>query len=98
MNSSLHFLDTLEQIIHNRKTSGAEGSYTAKLFADGILRIAQKVGEEGVETALAATTDDKSKIISESADLIFHLMVLLAAKNIKLSEVIAELRTRQNSK
>ncbi|MFT5164616.1 MAG: phosphoribosyl-ATP pyrophosphohydrolase/phosphoribosyl-AMP cyclohydrolase [Alteromonadaceae bacterium] len=90
----LTFLADLEQVIKSRKTADKDSSYTAELFASGIKRIAQKVGEEGVETALAAAVGDLEELKNESADLLFHLLVLLQANNIELSEVISVLQTR----
>jgi phosphoribosyl-ATP pyrophosphohydrolase/phosphoribosyl-AMP cyclohydrolase len=84
---SLYCLAKLSETIESRKKENSEGSYTAKLFEDGIKRIAQKVGEEGVETALAAVTGDEEELANESADLIFHLLVLLSAKGIDLAKV-----------
>ena len=71
------FLYELESVIKSRKTADPDSSYTAQLYAAGTKRIAQKVGEEGVETALAATVRDKAELTSESADLLYHLLVLL---------------------
>ena len=88
------FLQELERTIDVRLKSGAEGSYVAKLASQGIGRMAQKVGEEGVETALAAVSQEDSKFISEGADLLFHLMVLLRAKGFSLSSLAEELRGR----
>ena len=71
------FLCELEGIIAQRRAVAPEESYVAKLMAQGTARIAQKVGEEGLETALAAMKDDRAELLSESADLLFHLLVLL---------------------
>jgi phosphoribosyl-ATP pyrophosphohydrolase/phosphoribosyl-AMP cyclohydrolase len=94
----LAFLGLLENIIANRVADQPEGSYTAKLFAKGPSRIAQKVGEEGVETALAAVTRDDAGLISECADLVFHLLVLLKSRQLTLEQVVAELQARHASK
>jgi phosphoribosyl-ATP pyrophosphohydrolase/phosphoribosyl-AMP cyclohydrolase len=94
----LAFLALLEQIIANRIADQPEGSYTAKLFADGPGRIAQKVGEEGVETALAAVTRDDDGLVSECADLLFHLLLLLKSRDLSLELVVDELRARHASK
>ena len=94
----LAFLALLENIIANRIADQPEDSYTAKLFAKGPGRIAQKVGEEGVETALAAVTRDDEGLISECADLVFHLMVLLKSREINLERVVEELKARHASK
>ncbi|HEC2748945.1 TPA: phosphoribosyl-ATP diphosphatase, partial [Campylobacter jejuni] len=72
-------------------------SYTAKLFKSGTKRIAQKVGEEGVETALAATVKDKEELICEAADLMYHLSVLLADANLSFSDVISKLKERHKA-
>ena len=90
----LVFLANLEKLINERKTADPKSSYTAQLFAKGTKRIAQKVGEEGVETALAATVKDKDETICESADLLYHLTVLLADGDLTLSDVIGKLRER----
>lgn len=93
----LGFISYLEDLIEGRKTSDPDSSYTAKLLQGPLRRAAQKVGEEGVETALAAVAETPEKLTSESADLIYHLLVLLAAKDVKMSDVIAELRSRHSS-
>jgi phosphoribosyl-ATP pyrophosphohydrolase/phosphoribosyl-AMP cyclohydrolase len=87
-------LRVLESIILDRKERPAEGSHTARLFEKGPLRIAQKVGEEAVETILASASENKKATISESADLLYHLSVLFAAKGIRWEEVEEELRGR----
>jgi phosphoribosyl-ATP pyrophosphohydrolase/phosphoribosyl-AMP cyclohydrolase len=94
----LAFLALLEKIIANRIADQPEGSYTAMLFAKGPSRIAQKVGEEGVETALAAVTRDDDGLVSECADLVFHLMVLLKSRDLPLERVVEELKARHASK
>ncbi|HNM27768.1 MAG TPA: phosphoribosyl-ATP diphosphatase, partial [Saprospiraceae bacterium] len=89
------FLDTLEQVIQMRRDSAEPGtSYTAQLMARGIPKIAQKLGEEAVETVIEALRDDRERLLNECADLMYHFLVLLAAKNIRLSEVEAVLRER----
>ena len=90
----LAFLASLERLIAQREVDRPEGSYTTKLFDAGIKRIAQKVGEEGVETALAATAGDGEELLNESADLLYHLLVLLRARNLELSDLTAVLRSR----
>lgn len=87
-------LRTLESIIIDRKDHPEEGSRTTKLFTKGPLRIAQKVGEEAVETILASASGDNTATVSESADLLYHLSVLFAAKGIRWEEVEEELRGR----
>ncbi len=94
----LAFLALLENIIANRIADQPEDSYTAKLFAKGPGRIAQKVGEEGIETALAAVTRDDEGLVGECADLVFHLMVLLKSRELDLERVVAELKARHASK
>jgi phosphoribosyl-ATP pyrophosphohydrolase/phosphoribosyl-AMP cyclohydrolase len=94
----LAFLALLENIIANRIADQPDGSYTAKLFAKGPSRIAQKVGEEGVETALAAVTRDDAGLISECADLLFHLLVLLKSRELTLGQVADELKARHAAK
>jgi len=90
----LGFLAYLEALINARKTASPDESYTAKLLQGPLRRIAQKVGEEGVETALAAVSETDDKLVSEAADLIYHLMVLLSAKDQTLEDVMAELQKR----
>jgi len=90
----LGFLGYLEDLIEGRKTADADGSYTASLLQGPLRRAAQKVGEEGVETALASVAETDDKLTSEAADLVYHLLVLLAAKDVKFESVIAELKSR----
>jgi phosphoribosyl-ATP pyrophosphohydrolase/phosphoribosyl-AMP cyclohydrolase len=90
----LGFLAQLSGIITQRSLEAAPGSYTAKLLAGGVARMAQKVGEEGVEVALAAVAHSDDKLIGESADLLFHLLVLLQARNLRLDAVVTELAAR----
>ena len=90
----LAFLAGLERLIRERSEQRPEGSYTTGLFEAGVKRIAQKVGEEGVETALAATAGDRDELINESADLLYHLLVLLRARETTLAEVITVLQSR----
>ena len=94
MAERLSFLATLESVIAKRAADQPEESYTAKLFAQGSRRIAQKVGEEGVEVALAAVAEGDDKVISESADLMFHLLVMLKHRGLSLERVVAELQAR----
>ncbi|MGD1841306.1 MAG: bifunctional phosphoribosyl-AMP cyclohydrolase/phosphoribosyl-ATP diphosphatase HisIE [Thermonemataceae bacterium] len=88
------FLEKLRQIIEDRKQHPAEKSYTSKLFKKGINKIAQKVGEEAVELVIEAKDDDKGLFLGEAADLLFHYLVLLEAKDIRLDEVITTLEKR----
>ncbi len=90
------FLDELENIVANRRASTPDESYTARLFAKGKHKIAQKVGEEGLETAMAGVAQNDERLIDESADLLFHLLVLLNERNIPLRTVLAQLSTRHN--
>ena len=92
--SGVGFLTRLQHIIAERASESPESSYTARLLAAGTQRMAQKVGEEGVELALAATTDDRNKIIDEAADLLYHTLVLLRAKGLDLEDVTARLAER----
>ena len=93
-NRDLGFISELERIIQERLQNPSGDSYTAKLAADGTQRIAQKVGEEGVELALAAVTGDRTEIVDEAADLVYHLLVLLADRDMSLSDVAERLRSR----
>ena len=94
----LGFLPRLEQVIAARVAGRPEGSYTARLFAEGPARIAQKVGEEGVELALAAVGDDDAKVTGEAADLLYHVMILLRSRGLSLTDVAAELELRHASR
>lgn len=88
------FLAELDALIAKRQAARPQGSYTTQLFDAGIRRIAQKVGEEGVETALAAVVQDDAALLGEAADLIYHLNVLLRARNLALEDAVAVLRER----
>ncbi|WP_413685624.1 bifunctional phosphoribosyl-AMP cyclohydrolase/phosphoribosyl-ATP diphosphatase HisIE [Proteus sp. NMG38-2] len=88
------FLYELENILRERKNASPDSSYTARLYASGTKRIAQKVGEEGVETALAATVNDREELRNEASDLLYHLMVLLQDQSLSLSDVIGCLQER----
>jgi phosphoribosyl-ATP pyrophosphohydrolase len=88
-------LEQLESTILGRRTADPGSSYVAKLFAKGMPKIAQKLGEEAVETVIAAVGGDRQAIVYEAADLLFHLTVLLAAADIPLAEVMAELERRE---
>lgn len=92
----LKFLQDLEELLYERKNSMPSGSYTTSMFEKGLDKIAQKVGEEAVETVIASKNDDDKETIAETADLIFHLMLLLAEKQIPLHEVIKVLRKRHD--
>ncbi|MEH8020425.1 MULTISPECIES: bifunctional phosphoribosyl-AMP cyclohydrolase/phosphoribosyl-ATP diphosphatase HisIE [Rheinheimera] len=93
----LAFLYELEQVIQSREGAEPSSSYTASLFAKGVKRIAQKVGEEGVESALAAMAGDKAELANEAADLIFHLLVLLRSQQLELNDVVRVLQQRHNT-
>lgn len=91
---SLAFLGELERVIERRIADSDGASYTAKLFAAGNRRMAQKVGEEGLEVALAGVCEDDAKLVSEAADLLYHLAVMLKARGLGLPNVVAELESR----
>jgi phosphoribosyl-ATP pyrophosphohydrolase/phosphoribosyl-AMP cyclohydrolase len=94
---SLGFLAELDALVASRHDERPDGSYTTKLFEGGIRRMAQKVGEEGVEAALAAVAEDDDALIGEAADLVFHLMVVLRARGIGFDAVAGELAARHTS-
>lgn len=94
MAQRLEFLSRLEQIIAQRIADPPAGSYTAKLVDEGLTRIAQKVGEEGVELALAAVAQSDEAVVGEAADLLYHTALLLKAKGLSLAQVVAELESR----
>ena len=87
-------LSDLEKIVHERAHSGDPDSWTAKLFARGIDKAAQKLGEEAVETVIAAVKGDRQGLVSESADLIYHWLVVLGLSGVPLSDVLKELESR----
>ncbi len=87
-------LSDLEKIVAERGRSGDAGSWTAKLFAGGMERAAKKFGEEAVETVIAAVGGDRDALVSESADLVYHWLVVLAVAGVPLSDVLAELERR----
>ena len=95
--SDSSFLETLEAVIERRLSEAPEGSYTARLAAQGTIKVAQKVGEEGVELALAAAAQDKGRVVAEAADLLYHLLLLLRLRQLKLSDVVAELEDRHRN-
>ncbi|HET7269368.1 MAG TPA: bifunctional phosphoribosyl-AMP cyclohydrolase/phosphoribosyl-ATP diphosphatase HisIE [Oleiagrimonas sp.] len=92
--SDVAFLGELDALVAERHAKRPEGSYTTRLFESGTRRIAQKVGEEGVETALAAVAQNDDELLGESADLVYHLLVLLQARGLGLTDVVAKLRSR----
>jgi phosphoribosyl-ATP pyrophosphohydrolase len=87
-------LDRLYEVLVSRKDADPAKSYTAKMYAKGVIKIAQKVGEEGVETALAAVAEERENMLAESADLLYMLLLLWAAKGVKPEEVYAVLDER----
>ncbi len=92
------FLAKLEQVIHQRAAARPDGSYTSKLLASGWTKIAQKVGEEGLEAALAGAGGRDSEVVEEVADLFYHVLVLLKARGLTLEQVIGELRGRHEAR
>ena len=94
----LGFLGQLETVIASRIAQNTEGSYTARLYSQGVKRMAQKVGEEGVEVALAAQGADNAELVSEAADLVFHLALLLRSRDLSLDAVGAELAARHKAR
>lgn len=95
MNETAATLAALTETIESRKDGDPQSSYVAGLFAKGSKKIAQKVGEEAVETAMAAAEGDDKALVSESADLLFHLMVLLSSRGLSIRNVAAELARRE---
>jgi phosphoribosyl-ATP pyrophosphohydrolase/phosphoribosyl-AMP cyclohydrolase len=92
------FLARLEEVIKRRIASRPDGSYTAKLMAEGTRRVAQKVGEEALELALAAVAQSDQDVIGEAADLLYHTLLLLQVKNLSLARVTAELELRHKAR
>lgn len=95
--SAISFLTTLEQVIEARIESGDDSSYTARLLREGVKRISQKVGEEGLETALEGVVGTAEKLSEEAADLLYHLLVLLQARELRLADVVAVLQHRHGN-
>ncbi len=95
--SNIDFLMTLQGVIDQRLREPTEASYTARMAARGELKVAQKVGEEGVELALAAVAEDIDRVTEEAADLLYHLVLLLAVKGLTLADVVAELERRHRT-
>ena len=91
------FLDTLQEIISERKKNPKTDSYTTRLFTHGIKKMAQKLGEEATETAIEAVDGSKERLVEESADLLYHLLVMLQAKDLDLDRVVAALESRHKS-
>ena len=96
--NNIQFLDYLFQLVKKRKIELSENSYTTSLFKKGTDRIIQKVGEEAVETVIAAKNKDKEEIINEASDLLFHLMVMFADQEIEFSEIVQNLQKRHSDK
>jgi phosphoribosyl-ATP pyrophosphohydrolase len=94
MTKSPDTLARLEQVIAQRRAASPDASYVARLYQRGLPLIARKLGEEGVETVIAALTGSRAELVGEAADLLFHLLVLLGAKDVPLAEVLAELDRR----
>jgi len=92
------FLGTLEEVIAQRIADRPEGSYTAKLLAAGTRRIAQKVGEEGLELALASVAQSDAEVVGEAADLFYHVLLLLKSKQLSLARVVEELEARHQGR
>ena len=88
------FLDYLESVIQDRKNNPTDKSYTSSLMARGINKVAQKVGEEAVEVVIEAKDDDKNLFLNECSDLMYHILVLIAAKDYTLEEVLGVLKAR----
>lgn len=96
-NHRLEVLARLADTVAARKAAPAADSYTAKLLGKGVGACAKKLGEEAVETALVAVSGDRRQIAAESADLLYHLVVVLAATGVDLAEVMAELERREGT-
>jgi phosphoribosyl-ATP pyrophosphohydrolase/phosphoribosyl-AMP cyclohydrolase len=96
--AQIAFLAILEGVIAERLATRPEDSYTAKLMAEGTRRVAQKVGEEGLELALAGVAQSDDEVVGEAADLLYNLMLLLKARHLSLPRVVAELEARHESK
>jgi phosphoribosyl-ATP pyrophosphohydrolase len=90
-------LSRLEAVIASRRDADPGSSYVAKLNAKGLTKIAQKLGEEATETVIAALSEDREALVGEAADLLFHLLVLLGAKDVPLADVLAELDRREGT-
>ena len=94
--AGVRFLSELERVVDDRKVHPEEGSYTSYLFEKGIDKIAKKMGEEAVETVIASKNENKEELIGETADLLYHLLVLLREKEVSLSDVCTELKKRHS--
>ena len=96
VSNPLLFLTELQDFIDMRHHEMPEGSYTTSLFKDGINRIAQKVGEEALETVIEATNGNKEKLVYEASDLIYHLIVLMTSKGLRIEDIATELQKRHD--
>ena len=94
--SSLQFISDLQDFIEKRKEEMPEGSYTTRLFRDGIAKISQKVGEEALETVIEAISGPDDKLIYEAGDMIYHLLVMLTARGLRIEDIAEELRRRHD--
>lgn len=94
---SLSILEELCQVIETRRNADPETSYIARRFQQGTAKIAQKMGEEAVEAVIAAVEEDRAALVSESADMLFHWLLLIADAGIALEEVMSELKRRQGT-
>lgn len=94
--ADLNFLSSLQDLIESRKAEMPEGSYTTKLFSEGVNRMAQMVGEEALSTLISSTHGTNEQVLNEAADLVYHLMVLLSSKNMRIEDVVAELHKRRH--
>ena len=92
-----NFLYGLEKVLKERASADPQSSYTAKLLQTGVKRIAQKVGEEGVEVALAGVSGGEAELLDESADLLYHLLVLLVSRGLSISQVVSVLQSRRST-
>jgi phosphoribosyl-AMP cyclohydrolase / phosphoribosyl-ATP pyrophosphohydrolase len=97
MSDDIEFLLKIRDTIKRRRMESPDESYTASLFKDGLRKISQKVGEEAVEVVIAALTEDDKRLKSEMADLIFHILVLLEAKDITFEDIVSELKLRDKT-
>ena len=95
-NESLSFLSELQDFIEKRHEEMPEGSYTTRLFTDGVNKMAQKVGEEALETVIEATNGTNDKLIYEAADMLYHLEVLLTSKGLRIEDIATELQRRHD--
>lgn len=93
---SIEFLTELQDLVENRRQEMPEGSYTTKLFEEGINKIAQKVGEEAVELVIEAKDNNTDLFLNEAADLLYHLIVLLTEKGFRLEDVVDVLESRHS--